>query len=1025
MAEDVSNALQAFPTALETMSQSIDRIMQVAGAPGASQILLHTVRQANEHLQGMRLSLEKYKDLTAQLEVSENARDGEMNRCRELTEELEKKNQDLANLEVELARTQENNKNLTREIDLERQQLSGKESELAGIKQSHEDLTKDLEVARQDLTSRTTDLADIQARNTVMARDLEQMKQDLSVKEKKISQAESKMAGMIEAHKQTREDLSAKEGRLRQEEAKSMNITKELERTKADLSTRTTDLTHSQAKIAQLTKDSDRIKEELSTTSVKLEQAQAASRKTAEELEKSKTSLLCKSKELDSSREQLAEATRSRDRAAVELAEEKQKAGETAIELRGIKQQLADTQSGLGNVQNNLDSTRNELENTQRRASVLQESVTDLEQKYADVTISMKEQMSTSNKLREELDKSREDLVSKQTALDQASAELNGMETRVSELRAELDSKVGLAKDLEAVRKQLREANMELANAQDAYTVNSVASRRRFESEIQAHRERFESEIQAQRELQGRQSRTLEEERDRAQDALAKSRESLRLQQANSEGLARRIAILEEKATRQEKRMVELRREVSVEVSYKEDMEERLLEQHRTHQEEISQQAGNALQEYEKLRSDKEAERRKLKKKAKTRQREQDLLIAQLRQEKLDLESRLKSAQESRSPTASNTRHPLRTPNENTSQRSSQPPVPIHGLEGSTLVPLRSQGSQIVPVPVSGMVPESDEDPGMSTRPNRSRWFGADSSSQSREFSSFAPPTSSNRDVPESIRTAQKRREPSTELGDGGPMPSYKRLQHTHAEGQYVPESPAEASRRLGNMSQLSSYYEEGREETEAEQSRQQQPPSIEHQAPSTEEQQPPSTEQQQAPSIEQQSQTPEEKAESLLNMFFLAWEYTEKERSDILSYFSSLFRRGASLESKVKVVDRYCNGTIDHAAPRPNYCLMSKLLGRGVHGQPSAMTQNSCSYCKEHRRICLWAYFAPGVGTGFGQRVFGSLPFGNGGREYDPNAQPREVALGNHSARWVLKKRRLGLNEPQEVPFEVAGVSL
>ncbi|KAK5313912.1 hypothetical protein LTR93_010682 [Exophiala xenobiotica] len=169
---------------------------------------------------------------------------------------------------------------------------------------------------------------------------------------------------------------------------------------------------------------------------------------------------------------------------------------------------------------------------------------------------------------------------------------------------------------------------------------------------------------------------------------------------------------------------------------------------------------------------------------------------------------------------------------------------------------------------------------------------------------------------------------------------------------------------------------------------------------------------------------TAEEKAAELLSMFVLAWEHTQEERDAILSYFISLFGHKATIGAKIEAIDKYCVGPLNKLNPEPGFCLMSKLVGKSVK-QPDQMTQNSCPYCKEKHRICLWAKHVPGVATGFGPRINGRIAIENDGRTYSPSAEPRTMDLAGQKARWVLKKRRERVDEPGEVSFDVGGIIL
>lgn len=158
---------------------------------------------------------------------------------------------------------------------------------------------------------------------------------------------------------------------------------------------------------------------------------------------------------------------------------------------------------------------------------------------------------------------------------------------------------------------------------------------------------------------------------------------------------------------------------------------------------------------------------------------------------------------------------------------------------------------------------------------------------------------------------------------------------------------------------------------------------------------------------------TAAEKAEQLLGMFVLVWDHTQEEMDAILSYFVSLFGHKATVDAKIEAIDKYCIGPFNKPNPEPGFCLMSKLVGKSVK-QPDQMTQNSCPYCKEKHRICLWAKHVPGVATGFGTRINGRIADENDGRTYNPSAEPR-TSCRNCGAENDQTSKSLSLKHAQQ----------
>lgn len=66
-----------------------------------------------------------------------------------------------------------------------------------------------------------------------------------------------------------------------------------------------------------------------------------------------------------------------------------------------------------------------------------------------------------------------------------------------------------------------------------------------------------------------------------------------------------------------------------------------------------------------------------------------------------------------------------------------------------------------------------------------------------------------------------------------------------------------------------------------------------------------------------------------------------------------------------------------------------------------------------------------PGLATGFGDRLTsGVVDSENGGRQWNPQFQPRTMAVDSQEVRWYVKKRKVTPNDTEEV-FQVQGVDL
>ncbi|KAJ4519153.1 hypothetical protein HRR75_002831 [Exophiala dermatitidis] len=164
----------------------------------------------------------------------------------------------------------------------------------------------------------------------------------------------------------------------------------------------------------------------------------------------------------------------------------------------------------------------------------------------------------------------------------------------------------------------------------------------------------------------------------------------------------------------------------------------------------------------------------------------------------------------------------------------------------------------------------------------------------------------------------------------------------------------------------------------------------------------------------------PRAKARQLRSMFYVAWDATPEEEASILSSMAQLFKNGQDLAMAIQNIDKYCIDDLSGLTfSDPPRCLFARL--RKVKAGPGgpAMIREDCDYCAGTDRLCVWARYAPGVGTGYGSKVNGTIP--KNGRRYNPDAQPRTVDLGGHQVRWVMKKRKEHPDDPAD-PLRVVG---
>ena len=129
--------------------------------------------------------------------------------------------------------------------------------------------------------------------------------------------------------------------------------------------------------------------------------------------------------------------------------------------------------------------------------------------------------------------------------------------------------------------------------------------------------------------------------------------------------------------------------------------------------------------------------------------------------------------------------------------------------------------------------------------------------------------------------------------------------------------------------------------------------------------------------------------AQKLRDMCYLAWDVTEDEEETFQGFCEAIFGHGRTFQSVQMAIDKFCHGPFDKPAEDPPGYLMAKMNGKPAGAGNAHMTSKTCKWC-QGRRMCVWARFATGVASGYGQRVRGVVPKGQ--RDHDSTTQPQTV---------------------------------
>jgi len=133
-------------------------------------------------------------------------------------------------------------------------------------------------------------------------------------------------------------------------------------------------------------------------------------------------------------------------------------------------------------------------------------------------------------------------------------------------------------------------------------------------------------------------------------------------------------------------------------------------------------------------------------------------------------------------------------------------------------------------------------------------------------------------------------------------------------------------------------------------------------------------------------------------------WDITLDEETKLREQLSSLFSRGRSIDKVKEAIDKHVVGSFREYRLPPRPCLLANLTGENG-GKGGTMTSGSCPYCKnKSHRVCVWADYAPGVASGFGERNEAGVITD---QTWDPNPNPATVNVDGQQVRWYLKKRR------------------
>ena len=173
-------------------------------------------------------------------------------------------------------------------------------------------------------------------------------------------------------------------------------------------------------------------------------------------------------------------------------------------------------------------------------------------------------------------------------------------------------------------------------------------------------------------------------------------------------------------------------------------------------------------------------------------------------------------------------------------------------------------------------------------------------------------------------------------------------------------------------------------------------------------------------------TQAARDSAAQLRSMFLVAYDASPEENASFEESLTGLFRHSKPLETVIRAIDAYCTGPMTSKPAYPPPCLFAKLVNTAAGAGGSQMTQTNYKACKSKtkNRVCLWAKFAPNVATGFGPRnEQDEIEEATGGRIYDLTSSPRTQILGGSEVRWILKRRKQSVDDPDEEDWDIGGV--
>ncbi|ETN41180.1 uncharacterized protein HMPREF1541_03115 [Cyphellophora europaea CBS 101466] len=142
-------------------------------------------------------------------------------------------------------------------------------------------------------------------------------------------------------------------------------------------------------------------------------------------------------------------------------------------------------------------------------------------------------------------------------------------------------------------------------------------------------------------------------------------------------------------------------------------------------------------------------------------------------------------------------------------------------------------------------------------------------------------------------------------------------------------------------------------------------------------------------------------KARVLIEKCYLAWDVTPAEKHSLIESFEGLFSKGKDLAAVSKSIDKYCDRATKQDGP--SVCLRASLVGLKAGKVGTAITNLNCPRCSAYGKMketCFFARYAPGIS--------GDQP------------SPDMVKLDDRPVRWVIKKRKMRRNDPDEESWQV-----